>query len=165
MNYADLNAANLMTPEMVLVMKKYEKKWLAMTQTEMMGEDGNTGDAKIAQALSSLTLTEIEDYLTRYPIFQETKDLGMVGDLHSYEVTLAKENIVALMKEFTKKATGKDMVEADIESIQDDLAKVDVKGVMTFDPKNPKVTKWDGTVTDLSASGMVVRVKSDENEK
>lgn len=89
----------------------------------------------------------------------------MVGSLHVYEVTLHKDNLIALMKDFTKKATGKDMPAADVKSMQDDLAKIEAKGKMSLDPKNPKIAKWDGTVSELSGSGMTVRVVAEETEK
>ncbi len=165
MNYTDLDVLSLMTPEMATVVKKYEKKWLSMTQSEMMGEEGAIEENQIAQKLSSLSLGDIEDYLVRYPLWKETQDLGMEGSLHSYEVTLHKENLIALMKDFTKKATGKDMPEADVKSMQDDLAKIEAKGKMSLDPKNPKIAKWNGTVSELSGSGMTVRVVAEESEK
>lgn len=73
MNYTDLDALSLMTPEMATVVKKYEKKWLSMTQSEMMGEEGGAlEENQIAQKLSSLSLNDIEDYLVRYPLWKET---------------------------------------------------------------------------------------------
>lgn len=47
--------------------------------------------------------------------------------MHAYEVTLHKENIVALVKAFTKKATGKDMEQAEIASLEKDMSDVEAR--------------------------------------
>lgn len=98
------------------IFAKYNKKWISITAEDTFASlTGATEQERmqfqVSQMLSQLTLGEIESYLVQYPIWKETKDLGMSGALHQYSVELHRENIIALIEDFTKKATGQSLSE------------------------------------------------------
>lgn len=64
---------------------------------------------KLSRAMTKMTLSDIEGYLTKYPLWKEKKDLGMSGSLHNYEVEFARDNVIAFIEDFSREATGKDI--------------------------------------------------------
>ena len=54
-----------------------------------------------------MKLDEVEQYLTKYPLWKEKKSLGTVDGMAQFEVELARDNIIALVNEFSEKSTGK----------------------------------------------------------
>lgn len=91
-----------MDEAIVTVIEKYKNTWLSLKKDEMSDTLSGASEEdilayKLSQKLSSLTLSDIERYLVKYPLWKEQKDLGMNGSLHNYEVTLAKENIIAMV--------------------------------------------------------------------
>ena len=107
-----------------------------------------------------MTLSDVEKYLVKYPLWKEQKDLGMSGSLHTYEVTLAKENIIAMISEFSREATGKDMTPEARKDIDTSLADVEMSGVLSLDPEDKKRVVFDGVL--LSGSGIPIRMMLDE---
>jgi hypothetical protein len=131
------------------VFEKYKNTWLALRQADIEKSLSGTGGEditsyKMSQALTRMTLTDIEKYLSKYPILKETKDLGMSGSLHLYEVVLAKENIISMMQEFTKEATKKDMSEADRKTLEENFSGLALEGIIGFDPQDEKRMTFDG---------------------
>ncbi len=118
-----------MAPEVLAITKKYENTWLSVSQSELMGETNGESQTQnqIAQALSRMSLDDVEKYLTDYPLWKEEKDLGETNGFHSYSVTLARESIIAIVEDFTKKATGKPLEEKDRTSLTEELAKIEMK--------------------------------------
>ena len=170
MKWSGLASTEMLDPESLSIIKKYENSWLSLTEEDMMASlSGASEDEimtnKLSQAMTKMTLSDIESYLTEYPIWKETKDLGTTGELHSYEVTLHKENMIAMAKAFVKKSTQKDMTPDALSSLEQSLAKIDVKGRISYDPKNPKVAEFDGLVVSREGTGTTVAVKSSESEK
>jgi hypothetical protein len=133
------------------VITKYKDTWLSVTQKDM--EDSLSGSTeedilsyKVSQALTHMSLSDIEYYLKKYPLFTENKDLGMRGDLHVYEVMLSPENIEALVSEFTQKATGKDMSSDARTKLRDSLKETSLSGTLSFDPRDTDRMSFNGNI-------------------
>lgn len=140
---------------MLSVIKKYENTWLSLTRAEMTESfSGSEGvDAlsyKVTENLAALTLDDIESYLTKYPVLRSTKDLGMSGSLQSYEVALDTEAMVNLVSDFGARVTGSGMTQEAKDELRTKLSEVNLKGVLSLDPKDASVSQFVGTV---SASG------------
>lgn len=130
--YINLESPEMIDSEMMKIFAKYNNNWLAMTKADILDSlSGSSEDDvlsyKISQALTELTLSDVEKYLTTYPIWKETKDLGMSGTLHQFEVELAKENLIAIAQDFSKKATGKELSPDSLKNITDNLSTTNVK--------------------------------------
>ena len=57
-------------------------------------------------------LKDIEGYLTDYPIWKSTADLGMSGSLHRFAVTLDQDAVEKLIKKAMLDITGSGMTES-----------------------------------------------------
>lgn len=154
-----------MDPGVVAIFEKYKNAWLSLKQNEM--EDSLSGSTeedirayKLSQAISRMTLGDIEKYLVKYPLWKEQKDLGMSGSLHNYEVVFARENIIAMISEFTREATGKDMTPEAIKDLETSLSDIQMTGSLALDPNDKKRITFDGTL--LSGSGTPIRMMLDE---
>ena len=165
--YEDLKEIWLMDEAIVTVIEKYKNTWLSLKKDEMSDTLSGASEEdilayKLSQKLSSLTLSDIERYLVKYPLWKEQKDLGMNGSLHNYEVTLAKENIIAMMWEFTREATGKDMSQEAKKDLETSLADLSVVGTLGLDSADKKRMVFDGTL--VSGSGTPMRLMLDESK-
>lgn len=145
-----------MDEAIVGVIQKYKNTWLSLKKDEMNDTLSGASEEdimayKVSQELSSLTLSDIERYLVKYPLWKEQKDLGMSGSLHSYEVSLAKEDIIAMISEFTHEATGKDMTAQAKKDLETSLADVSMGGTLGLDANDKKRVTFDGTL--VSGSG------------
>ncbi len=158
--YSGLTLSNIITPEGADILKKYETKWLSVTRQELPGwaTEAESRENQIAEALARMTLTDIESYLRDYPLWKEEKDLWEKDGMHAYEVTLHKENIVALVKAFTKKATGKDMEQAEIASLEKDMSDVEARWTIAFAPGSPDVARYDIALSSRSDTGSTMKL-------
>lgn len=158
----NLSSENLLPPETVALMKKYEGKWLSYTaEDRMKALSGATEEERvqfqISEMLSKMTLEDVEQYLTKYPIFKQTADLGMSGSLHNYSVELDHTNILALVDDFTQKATGKPLTPDAKKNISDNLSGMNIIGTMSFDPKESRTADFVG---NIQASGSTETIAS-----
>ena len=133
-----VESLGLFGPEIVPVLEKYKNTWLAVTKTEFENSlSGSTTEDRIAyeisDALGRMTLTDMEDYLTRYLLWKEEKSLGMSGGLTVFEVSLSRENIRAMVSEFAKKASGTDLTPEQQTSLEKSLQDMTLSGTMAFD--------------------------------
>ena len=147
----NLSSENLLPPETVTLLKKYEGKWLSYTaEDRMKALSGSTEEEQIqiqiSEMLSKMILDDVEQYLTKYPIFKQTADLGMSGSLHNYSVELDRTNIIALVDDFTQKATGKPLGEDAKKNISDNLSGMNIIGMMSFDPKESRTADFVGNI-------------------
>lgn len=144
----------MMSDDIKKVLKKYENNWLslieksssAMTTKELM-------EYTIARNLTTKSLSDIEKYLTDYPILRDTADLGMSGSLHFWSVELDRAHILALSKQLTADLAGTGMTDADATALAKNLESLSFSGKMGLDPTNAKVSSLDGV---FSASGKVI---------
>ncbi len=158
----NLSSENLLPLETVTLLKKYEGKWLSYTaEDRMKALSGSTEEEQIqiqiSEMLSKMTLDDVEQYLTKYPIFKQTADLGMSGSLHNYNVELDRTNIIALVDDFTQKATGKPLGEDAKKNISDNLSGMNITGMMSFDPKESRTADFVG---NIQASGSTETIAS-----
>ncbi len=157
-------------PELSQIFAKYNKKWISITAEDTFASlTGATEQERmqfqVSQMLSQLTLGEIESYLIQYPIWKETKDLGMSGALHQYSVELHRENIIALIEDFTKKATGQSLSEDAKWALRADLDSLSLVGTLAFDPTESRVFVFDWRLSELpdTQQGMAIRFSQEPN--
>jgi len=127
-----------------------------MSAEELMGYN-------IGKNLVTKSLTDIEKYITEFPIWKDTTDLGMSGALHYWAVEINRGNITSLVKKLSLDLAGTGMTTENIKDLEDSLALLSFSGKIGFDPANPKISTLEGT---LSASGKLVAdiiVTKDEN--
>jgi hypothetical protein len=139
--YDGLSTFGLLDEKSLGVIDQYKNIWLAISADEFDASLSGTEDEsayKLSQALTRMTLSDIESYLTKYPLWKEEQNLGMSGDLMIYEVSLAKENLIAMMSAFTLEATGKDMTSEQKASLTQALDDIGVAGRVGFDPKDAR---------------------------
>ena len=98
---------------------------------------------KISQAMTKMTLSDVEGYLLKYPLWKEKKNLGMSGGLQSYEVELARENVLAFIEDFSRKAMGKDIAPEAKKELQTSLEAIRIEGVLSFSPENAEFVEFD----------------------
>lgn len=138
--YDGLSTFGLLGEEVLPVLEQYKNTWLALRtsdlDTSLSGSLEDEMATKLSDALARMTLSDIESYLIEYPLWKEEKNLGMSGELMQYEVSLAKENILAMMDAFTKKATGNGLTDEQKESLSGALAALDIHGTIAWNPKN-----------------------------
>lgn len=162
----DLKQSNMLSDAMMGVIQKYNNVWLALTKEDMKDSfSGATAtDAlsyKISESLSSLTLEEIEGYLVKYPVLQETKDLGMSGTIQSYEVMINTPNIVSLVDVFSNRLTGSGMTDEEKKTLSEDLASLQGTGVVSYNPKNPKYFDMQLAVTAKQGESTKIALHQD----
>ena len=64
-------------------------------------------------------MKDIEAYLTNYPIWKSTADLGMSGSLHRFAIDLDREGVMNLIKKVTLDLSGSGMTK----EIEEDMKK------------------------------------------
>lgn len=144
----------MMSDDIKTVLKKYENSWLSLAakpDTNISGED--LVSYNIARNLTTRSLSDIEKYLTEYPILRDTADLGMSGSLHVWTVEIDRENIVSLSKQITRDLAGTGITDSDIVNLQKNLESLSFSGKMGLDPTNAKIFTLDGI---FSASGKTI---------
>ena len=164
----NLSSENLLPPETVALLKKYEGKWLSYTaEDRMKALSGSTEEEQIqvqvSEMLSKMTIDDIEQYLTKYPIFKQTADLGMSGSLHNYSVELDRTNIIALADDFTRKATGKPLSEDAKKNISDNLSGMNIIGMMSFDPKESRTADFVGNIQASGSTEVITSFQIHQN--
>lgn len=118
---------------------------------------------KLSQSLSRMTLSDIETYMKEYPLLRETQDLGMSGSLHVYRVSLAKDAILALMSDFTTKATGKDMDAEMKKNLNTSLTETNLEGTISYDPNDTKRVLFDGVMSSGSGEPLAIKLDSSKD--
>lgn len=164
----DLKQSNMLSSAMVDIFQKYNNVWLSLTKKDIQDSfsGASADDAlsyKISESLSTLTLEEIEGYLVKYPILQETKDIGMSGSIHSYEVMLHSPNIVSLVDELSLRLTGSGLPDDAKKEISENLASLQGTGVVSYEPKNPKY--FDIVLHLTPAQGESTQIAFHQDEK
>ena len=143
-----------MSDDIKKVLKKYENNWLSLIEKSSSGmTTKELMEYTIARNLTTKSLSDIEKYLTDYPIFHDTVDLGMSGSLHFWSVELDRAHILALSKQLTADLAGTGMTDADATALAKNLESLSFSGKMGLDPTNAKVSSLDGV---FSASGKVI---------
>ena len=139
----DLKEHNMLSPLMSGVFQKYNNTWLALTRVDV--EKSLSGSTvknmlsyKFSEELSSLTSDELKNLLVKYPVFQQTQDLGMSGSFHAYAVMLNAPNIVSLVDALSTRLTGSGLALDERESFSKELSSLASSGMVLYDPKNPK---------------------------
>jgi hypothetical protein len=140
--YKDLEAASFMTPELRTIFTKYNDSWLSWTQAE--SEAGITDPQELrvmamTKNLAKMDLETVEKYLTTYPIWKETADLGMSGSLHTYSVELDREQVIILVDTITTDLTGSGLTTDDQSALRAELMDIGLVGTLAFDPLDPTV--------------------------
>jgi hypothetical protein len=161
--YDGLVESGLMDEGVRAIFEKYKNTWLALSQSDMDASLSGSIEqeiiaSKLSQAISRMSLADIEKYLTKYPILKEQKDLGMSGSLHSYEVILANENIMNMFSAFIAEATEKDMSPEDKKGLEKSLKDISLSGIISFDASDAKRMIFDGKVRSGESEDMIVRV-------
>lgn len=152
-NIVDINA-DLIPEKIKEILKKYNGKWMNlmaenpanMSSEELMGYN-------IGKNLVTRSFTDLEKYITDYPIWKDTADLGMSGSLHYWSVELDRPQVVSLMKKLSLDFAGTGMTAENVQELEKSLAQVSFSGKMGFDTKNPKISTLEGALT---ASGKLV---------
>jgi hypothetical protein len=140
------------------IFTKYNNKWLSYTQKDMDATlSGASAEdimvSTVAKNISKMGMKDLESYLTSYPIWKSTGDLGMSGSLQRFSIDLDRESIIALVKKVTLDISGSGMTgeaEADLKNSLDVLS---FSGVLAFDPKKSDI--MDMTL-DISQSGVLL---------
>ncbi len=164
LSYKNITDTGLMTDEMRTIVKKYQNTWLSlidnseedMSENELMAYN-------FTQNVMKKSLSDVEKYLTDYPLFKETADLGMSGSLHFWSVDLDRANIVALSRKLAIDLTGTGIADADIATLTTNLDAISFSGKIWFDPSNPKVSTLDGTVSLSGVTLAGVTIARTEN--
>lgn len=78
--YENFRQSNMLSPDMFDIFGRYDKQWLSLTKKEVSDSfsGASTDDIlsyRLSENLSSLTLDEVDEFLTKYPVLKETKDL------------------------------------------------------------------------------------------
>jgi hypothetical protein len=163
-SYKNLLDVGMIGDDVRQVLEKYEGTWLnimAKSEGEMSPEE--LMGYNIGKNLVTKSLDDIEKYITDYPIWKETADLGMSGSVHYWAVEINRENIVSLLKKVTLDLSGSGMTNENIADLEKSLALLSFSGKIGFDPSNPKVSLLEGV---LSASGKLVAditISKDDN--
>lgn len=150
--FSGLTQSNILGSSMMDVLAKYENTWLSLTEKDMdKALEGMTSDEilsyQISEVLSRWTLEDVQGYLTKYPLFTQTGDLGMSGGLQGYAVVPNNDNIIALFDELYTEFTGKKMDEDTKKVFREDIVRYNITGNFYFDPKNPETMNLALTVS------------------
>jgi hypothetical protein len=167
--YSGLSSIGMYDEKVRDILAKYEKSWLAITEMDMLSTlSGSTESEKLAfqlsQALSRMKLEDIEKYLSKYPIWRETKSLGTVDGLATYEVTLAKESIIAMTDAFAEESTGKRLDESARAGLQADLDGRNITGTIGYDPKDPKRARFRFDIPSSTGEKMGLQIETDSGK-
>jgi len=107
LSFKNINDEGVIPTAVKSIIKKYEGRWLNImgkTNTDMSNEE--LIGYNIGKNIFMKSLTDIEKYITDYPIWKDTADLGMSGSLHIWSVDLDRTNIVALAKKLSLDLAG-----------------------------------------------------------
>ncbi len=153
-SYKNINDNGLIPAPIKAIIQKYENTWLDMTEksvTDMSSEE--LIGYNIGKNLMTKSLVDIEKYATEYPIWKDIADLGMSGSLHMWRVELDRAHILSLAKTLSEDLTGTGMTDEYAKTLKTKLEGLSFSGKLGFDPKNPKISLLDGTLT---ASGVLI---------
>jgi hypothetical protein len=163
--YDGLSTFGLLDEAAMGVIDQYKNIWLALPtdaiDTSLSGSE-DVATYKLSQALTRMTLSDVESYLTKYPLWKEEKNLGMSGVLMIYEVSLAKDNLLAMMGAFTLEATGNDLTSEQKTSLTQALADINVTGTIGFDPKDAH--HMNAALTLIPSGGEALSISIDTSE-
>ncbi|NRH20938.1 hypothetical protein HOO68_02755 [Candidatus Gracilibacteria bacterium] len=163
-SYKNLTDVGVMSDDIKQVLKKYEGTWMnimSKSQEDMSSEE--LMGYNIGKNLVTKSLDDIEKYITEYPVWKDTADLGMSGSVHYWAVEIHRENIVSLLKKLTLDLSGSGMTNENIADMEKSLGLLSFSGKLGFEPSNPKISLLEGA---LSASGKLIAnvvVSKDEN--
>lgn len=148
---------SLLPEDMHTVLAKYEKTWLSWTKEDMRKTlSGASSDEILANTivenLSQMTLDDLEKYLSKYPIFTHTADLGMSGSLHVFAVDLDRNAVLGLAANLTQDLTGSGMSESQKQTIQNGLEGLSFSGTLAFDPKDAKIAAMHLLVSESGSA-------------
>lgn len=163
LSYKNLSDVGIIPDSVRAILKKYEWSWLnvmektqsGMSNEELMGYN-------IGKNIFKKSLADIEKYITDYPIWKDTADLGMSGSLHFWSVDLDRNNIVALTKKLSLDLAGTGMTDEYVKSFEKNLDSISFSWKIGFDPSNPKISILDWTVS--VAGKLVAEVAISRNE-
>lgn len=149
---AGLTATDILPPDTVALLQKYDGKWLSQTAADrLIALSGATEEERVqyqvGEMFSKMTLDDIEGYLTKYPLWKETADLGMSGSLQGYSVELDRANLLALIEDFTTKATGKGLSQESRDKFTQDISQINITGNTYFDPAESRTANFSGALT------------------
>lgn len=142
--YKNLEDIGFLTPAMTEVFSRFEGKWLSWTQEEARTDitDPTELEAmKLAENISKLDKKQIQKYLTNYPIWKSTADLGMSGSLHMYDVELDKAKVVAMMDAIRTDLIGAGFSPEDLSALNDQLNLIQLTGTLGFHTTDTEITQ------------------------
>lgn len=154
LSFKNINDEGVIPTAVKSIIKKYEGRWLNImgkANTDMSNEE--LIGYNIGKNIFMKSLTDIEKYITDYPIWKDTADLGMSGSLHIWSVDLDRTNIVALAKKLSLDLAGTWLTDEYTKTLEKNLASVSFSWKLGFDPSNPKVSLLQGT---LSVAGKLI---------
>jgi hypothetical protein len=129
---------------------KYDGSWLSVTEKDMLDSlSGSTDEQfsyKLSQALSRLSLDDIENYLIEYPIWKETRALGSTDGLMGFEVELAKDHLITWLVHFIEQSTGTPPTKDQKEALLSLIEKITLVGTISYDPTDARHAKFDLTM-------------------
>ncbi len=153
-SYKNLLDVGTIPEEAKSVLKKYENTWLSIfsKSQEELSADELIG-YNIGKNLVTKSLSDLEKYITDYPIWKNTADLGMSGSMHYWAVEIDNKNIVSLAKKLSLDLAGTGMTNENVSELEKSLSLLSFSGKLWFDPANPKNSILEGSLT---ASGKLV---------
>lgn len=153
--FKNLEDAGFMTPEMKKVFDTYNNSWLAWTREDAMKSlSGATPEEQLSftvtENISKMSLKDLENYLTDFPLLTAKEDLGMSGALHMFQVELDRKNTLALAEKLARDLTQSGMTDVGRENFKNSLDAMNLSGTVGFHESNPEESIFSLT---LSASG------------
>jgi hypothetical protein len=148
MKYQGLSGRDLIEEAMSGIVRTYDNNWLALTEADLLASlSGSSEDEKLtyqmSQAFGRMTFDDIEGYLSKYPIWQETESLGEVDGLSISKVKLSHDSIMQIAEDFAKKSTGKNLTETARNSLEESLSGKTISGTIGYDPHDPSRARYD----------------------
>ncbi len=164
LRYDEMKTIGLIEGDITTIIEKYKNTWLSMNQPWIMGSlswasEEDIMAEKISQAMTKMTLSDVEGYLLKYPLWKEKKNLGMSGDFQSYEVEFARESILAFVEDFSREATGKDIDPEAKSTLRSSLESINIEGTLSFDTKNAGQIAFDGVLRSASGETVALTMK------
>lgn len=131
---SSVDVQNQAQQEVADVMKKLEPfagKWIALDDA------ANTDESlKILQKISTLKASDIEKYLTTYPVLSTTGAVASDGTKRTYQVSLDKTQLTNLFAAAAKDVTGKEVTEQEKAQALKNLEGTEMTGSITYDTKD-----------------------------
>lgn len=143
-NYKNLKDIGFLTTDMREVFTRFEGKWLSWTQAEAQSDitDPTEIEAmKLAENISKLDRKQITKYLTVYPIWKSTADLGMSGALHMYSVELDSENVLSMMNAIRTDLLETGFTPDELTALREQLALIRLTGTLGFHTTDADITQ------------------------